>query len=90
MFFKKGNNPNFCRMKITWKDILPDFAVSLIPFIVGIILIIKDFNWILLTLLIVLFILTSFGNSMVRSKLACKYCKQRKLGCPALSLFEKK
>jgi len=90
IFFKKGNTKNFCNMKMTWKDIIPDFLVSLIPVIVGIILLIKDFNWIILILVIVLLILAFFGNALIRSQLACKYCKQRKLGCPAQKLFEKK
>ncbi len=90
MFFKKGDPKNFCKMQITWKDMIPDFMVSLIPIIAGIILLIKNFDWVLLVLMIILFILTSIGNGFVRGQLACKYCKQRKLGCPAQKLFEKK
>lgn len=90
LFFKKGNTKNFCKMNLRWIDLLPDFLVSLIPIIAGIILLIMDFNWILLLLIIILFILTFVGNSVVRGRLACKYCKQRKLGCPAEKLFNKK
>ena len=89
MVFKKGDINKFCKKQITWKDIIPDFMVSLIPAIIGIILLIKNFNWITLSLVIVLFILTFIGNGIVRSKLACKYCKQRQIGCPAQKLFEK-
>jgi len=90
IFFKKGDLNKFCKMQITWKDIVPDFIVSLIPAIIGIILLIKDFNWLFLILIIILFILAFFGNAIIRSKLACKYCKQRKIGCPAQKLFEKR
>ena len=90
MFFKKGNPKNFCRKQMTWKDIIPDFMVSLIPFIIGIILLIRDFDWILLSFVVLLFVLTFIGNGIIRSQLACKYCKQRKIGCPAQKLFEKK
>jgi len=89
MFFKKTGK-NFCKMQMTWKDIIPDFLVSLVPIIIGIIILIKDFSWFTLFLIIVLLILTFSGNGFVRGNLACKYCKQRKIGCPAQKLFEKK
>ncbi|MDD5700106.1 MAG: hypothetical protein PHH00_02850 [Candidatus Nanoarchaeia archaeon] len=90
IFFKKGDLNKFCKMQVTWKDVLPDFIVSLIPIITGIILLIKSFDWVLLSLILILFILASVGNGFVRGQLACKYCKQRKIGCPAQKLFEKK
>lgn len=89
IFFKKGDSKNFCKMQITWKDIMPDFMVSLIPAIIGIVLLIKEFSWFLLSLVIILFILSFAGNGFVRGNLACKYCKQKKIGCPAQKLFEK-
>jgi hypothetical protein len=90
IFFKKGDVKKFCKKQMTWKDILPDFMVSLIPIIVAIVLLIIRFNWAILILVILLFLLTFTGNGFVRSSLACKYCKQRKLGCPAEKLFNKK
>jgi hypothetical protein len=36
------------------------------------------------------FLLTFIGNGLVRGSLACKYCKQREIGCPAEQLFNKK
>jgi hypothetical protein len=90
LLFKKGNQKNFCDKKMTWKDILPDFMVSLIPAIAGIVLIIINFRWSILILIIILFLLATMGSGFVRSNLACKHCKQRKLGCPAEQLFKKK
>jgi hypothetical protein len=90
IFFKKGNPSKFCKKQITWKDIIPDFMISLVPAVIGIILLIKNFSLIILVLVIVLFILTFIGNGIIRSKLACKYCKQREIGCPAQKLIEKK
>lgn len=90
IFFKKGDMNNFCKMQINWIDILPNFLVSLIPVIIGIIILVKDFDWVLLMLILILFILTFTGNAIIRGKLACKYCKQRVIGCPAQKLFEKK
>lgn len=90
IFFKKGSSKAFLKNKITWKDILPDFLVSIIPLIIGIILLILNFNWLLLILIVLLVILTSVGNGFVRGSLACKFCKQREIGCPAEQLFNKK
>jgi hypothetical protein len=90
IFFKKGDVKKFCKKQMTWKDILPDFLVSLIPILVAIVLLIIRFNWTILILVILLFLLTFIGNGLIRGSLACKYCKQRKLGCPAEQLFNKK
>jgi hypothetical protein len=87
--FKKGESAKFTKIKITWKDMLPDFLVSVIPIVVGVIVLIINFSWLILFLLILLFILGFSGNSFVRGQLACKYCKQREIGCPAQKLFEK-
>ncbi|MBU0578923.1 hypothetical protein KKE34_05495 [Patescibacteria group bacterium] len=89
LFFKKGESSKFCKNKMTWKDIVPDFLVSVIPIIVGIISLIIHFNWLILFFMVLLFILGFSGSAIVRSQLACKFCKQRKLGCPAEKLFEK-
>jgi len=89
MLFKKGNIKEFCKKQMTWKDLLPDFMVSLIPIIVGIVLLILNFDLTLLSLVIILFILAFTGTGIIRSQLACKYCKQRQIGCPAQKLFEK-
>ena len=89
LFFKKGNSSKFVNRKITWKYILPDFLVSIVPLMVGIVLLILNFNWPILLSIILLVVLASFGNGFVRSSLACKFCKQREIGCPAEQLFRK-
>lgn len=88
--FRKGNPHKFLKREITWKDIIPDFLVSIIPLIAGIILLILKFNWLLLILMVLLVILTSAGNGFVRGSLACRFCRQREIGCPAEQLFNKK
>lgn len=90
LFFKKGEPAKFNDIKITWKDIIPDFLVTVIPLIAGIFILIKGFNWTILLLVVLLFFLGFVGSGLVRGQLACKYCKQRELGCPALKLFNKK
>jgi len=89
MFFPKGTPEQFKKQTITWKNIVPDFLVFIIPLLVGIALLIHDFSWILLVLIIILFFLGFMGNAVVRSQLACRYCRQREIGCPAQRLFER-
>jgi len=88
-FFKKGKPEDFINRKISWEHIVPDFLVALIPLIFGVALLILNFNWLILILIILLVILTSAGNGFIRSALACKYCKQKAIGCPAEQLFNK-
>jgi len=89
LLFKKGKTEKFAGKKITWKDLLPSFMIFLIPLLAGIPLLLQRFDWILAGLLVVLFLLATAGNGIVRG-IACKYCKQRELGCPAEQMFRKK
>jgi hypothetical protein len=41
----------------------------------------------LVTALAVLIALSFVGNAVLRGSFACKYCKQREIGCPAEKLF---
>ncbi len=89
LFFKKGDPKRFSQKTASWKDILPDLVAALVPAIICVFLLLINFNLLLLSLLILLIVLSSFGNGFVRGKLACIYCKQRELGCPAEQLFQK-
>jgi len=86
---KKGNPEEFAKRPVSWRSVVPDLLVTLIPMITAIVLMIVDFHWILPVMLVLLILLTSTGNSYVRGVLACKYCRQRELGCPAEKLFSK-
>lgn len=90
LFFKKGYPKKFIEKKINWIDIIPDFLVSIIPLAIGIFLLIMDFNILLLLLVILLLILAFPVNGFIRGSLACKYCKQIEIGCPAEQFFNKK
>jgi hypothetical protein len=90
MFFKKGDVLKFCDREMSWKEMIPDLLIALIPFVAGIYFLITDYNVILLINIILLLFLSTFGNGFIRSKLACRYCKQREIGCPADKLFNKK
>jgi hypothetical protein len=87
IFFTRGQPEVFNQKKITWKDIVPDFLVFMVPLLAGILLLIQGFTWTILTLVIALFLLGFPGNALVRGQLACRYCKQREIGCPAERLF---
>ena len=87
--FKKGDTSKFCAKEISWRDMIPDILISLIPMAIGIILLIIQFDLILLSALLLLILLTTSGNGYIRGTLTCKYCKQRELGCPAYMLFNK-
>ncbi|MDP4226169.1 MAG: hypothetical protein Q8907_10740 [Bacteroidota bacterium] len=88
-FFKKGEPAEFCIKKLTWLDLVPDMLVSLIPIVVGVVLMILRFDFLLLFSVLLILFLTTSGNGFIRGKLTCRYCKQKELGCPAYSLFNK-
>jgi len=90
MFFKKGDPQAFVEEEATWADVLPDFLVSVFPLVGGIILLIRDFRWPTVIMLAVLVALASGGTAFIRGNLLCKYCEQRKIGCPAAKLFGEK
>lgn len=90
LLFKQGKAEQFCKKEMQWKDMIPDLLISLVPFIAGIIVLIREFQLSVLAALLLLVFLTTTGNSYVRSKLTCNHCKQREIGCPADKLFNKK
>ncbi|MHC4624839.1 MAG: hypothetical protein ACYS4W_13155 [Planctomycetota bacterium] len=89
LFFKQGSPEEFVEREITWKTLLPDFMVLILPLIGGTIYLIRDFSWPILALMVILAALSLAGNALMRGALACKYCKQREIGCPAEQLFSK-
>jgi hypothetical protein len=90
MLFKRGNPSKFCENSLTWKDMIPDLLVFLIPLLISIVIMIMKFNLLLLFVTIILIALITFGNGFIRDNLTCKFCKQREIGCPAEQLFSKK
>lgn len=90
LMFKKKEPRTFTERKITMLDLLPDMLVGVIPILGGIVLTVKDFSWLILALTGAVVVLSFGGTAVLRGRFACKYCKQRDLGCPAQDLFEKK
>lgn len=89
LLFRKGDPRRFTDRKVTWKDLLPDLTVPLIPIIAGAVSLILDFRWPVLFAVMALTILATVGNGFVRGSLACRMCRQRELGCPAQRFFSK-
>lgn len=89
LLFRKRDPKKFAEREISWRDILPDFMVTVIPLTGGAVLAVTEFSWVIAVLLLVLFVLGFPGSAFIRGSFACKYCRQRDLGCPAMSLFEK-
>jgi len=86
-FFKPGKTENFNAGEMSWLEILPDFMVTIIPLIFGIISLILGFSWLILLSITILIMLATAGNSVIRGQFLCRFCKQRELGCPADKLF---
>lgn len=90
LFFRRRGGPEeFARHEISWLTLVPDFLVGVFPIVGGIILLVKDFSWLPLVLVLVFLVLATAGNGIVRGAFACKYCKQREIGCPAERRFGK-
>ncbi len=89
LFFEKGDNAQFSQTHLTWKDLLPDMLVSILPLLAGIISLIYNFSWLTVILIIIILVLSMGGNALVRGHLTCGKCKQRESGCPAEELFNK-
>jgi hypothetical protein len=89
LFWARSVEQTQCKNQISWRDLVPDFMVSLIPLVVGVALLVWDFSWLVLLLILALVALASVGTGLIRGKIACRYCRQRELGCPAEQLFNK-
>ncbi len=86
--FSRRDPEQFARTKITFKDIIPDFAVGLVPLVTGLgLLVVRGPSWYMGGLVLLLSALAFPVTGWVRSTLACPHCKQREIGCPAQELF---
>ncbi|MBN1421513.1 MAG: hypothetical protein JXP34_22260 [Planctomycetes bacterium] len=88
-WFLRKDSRSLSESRISWRDIVPDFLVTLVPLGVGIVMLIRSFSWPALAAIVALAFLGSAGTGLVRGRIACRYCRQRELGCPAEQLFGK-
>ncbi len=89
-FMKKGTRPEVFSKKVTWMMFVPSFIVAFMPIVGGVVQLLTRFDWALLIVLAVLVPFYFIGNAAIHGAFACKYCKQRQLGCGACEMFEKR
>ena len=87
---KKGDPKKFTEREVNFFDLIPDFLVTIFPIVGGVILSVLNFSFIRIGMIILFVILSFGGTAFIRGTLACKYCKQREIGCPAQQFFSKK
>lgn len=87
--FKKGDMKRFSQKQFTWLSMLPTFMITILPIVLGAILLAIRFDWLLLAAIIAIGIL-GFPAQGITHGWGCGHCKQRELGCPACELFNKK
>lgn len=90
LFIKKGDTKRFADRDISMVHMIPDFLVVILPLLGGVMLLLLDFSILVLSLMVVLIILFFGGTAFIRGTFACKYCKQKDIGCPADAIFNKK
>ena len=88
--FRQGDPQKFTQRDITWKAVLPEMLVLLLPLVGGVATLFTSFAWPIVLILVVLVALSMGGNAFVRGSFVCTHCKQRELGCPAEKLFSNK
>ncbi|HSB34136.1 MAG TPA: hypothetical protein VLG39_06750 [Nitrospirota bacterium] len=90
LLFKRGDPQRFLTKTTSLKELTSDMLVVLFPLVGGIALLIKNFSWLTVISIACLLAFSLGGNYLIRSRVACAYCKQRELGCPAEQFFSKK
>lgn len=90
LFFKKGDPKKFGEREISFKDMIPQLLVVLIPLAIGIALLVsRGFNLLILIAMIYPVFSWVCLNSVIYGKLACPHCKQGTICCQALKFFTK-
>ncbi len=87
LLFSRGDPRSFVQRQICWKDRAPELFVILFPALGGAYLLAAHFSWSTLGAMAALLLLSLGGKATVRRSYACRYCKQKELGCPALAIF---
>jgi hypothetical protein len=90
LLFKKGDPKVFCEKQVTWKKLLPMILVLVFPTIGAAYLLIMSFDFVILGLIAIPWIIWFAGNPLIYGKLACPHCKQGRICCPANEFFSKK
>ena len=87
LLFGPGDKGLLATQIVSWRDIVPDMLVLILPFAGGVVALTREYDWLLLIMLVALVLLCLGGNAFVRGSLVCAHCAQRELGCPAQRLL---
>ena len=55
----------FARRQVSWRDVAPDFLVSLIPLGAGVVLLVRGFSWLVVSLMILIMLLNVYVMPLV-------------------------
>jgi len=83
LFFKKRYDRDFSKMKFSNWDVFFVFLPTILPVIGAIVLLLIDFSWIMLFLLILCIVIGLVSIIVMHGAVICKNCKQGRIGCPA-------
>ena len=90
LFVKKGAPKKFCEKEITFKNLIPQLLVVIIPVVVGIALLISRGLHVLTLISVVYPVFSWFAiNPVIYGKLACNHCRQGSICCPTMDFFSK-
>jgi len=89
LIFKPGDPRRFLERQISFRSLIPDLLVPAIPLIGGTILLLRSFSSSVLVVMLAILALASVGTGLVRTRIACRHCAQREIGCPAERYFSR-
>jgi hypothetical protein len=89
LLFRRGDPRLFVERQLCWWGIAPELMATLLPLMGGGFLLLEQFTWGTLGAMATMVVLSLGGNVLVRRSYACKYCKQKELGWPALAMLSR-
>ncbi len=88
--FTRQDPAAFINKDVSALTMIPDFLVVIFPVVGGLISLVFSFSWLYLGVVLAFLFFYLIGTAAVRGMAACKYCRQRELGCPAAQMFARK
>ncbi len=83
LLFKKRESSDFSNSRNVSIVAIPSFLLMFLPLIAGIVYILFEFSWSLLSLLLLYSFTAIVLGFAIRKSLLCKSCKQGEIGCLA-------
>lgn len=90
LLLSPGDPQRFLQRRPSVRDILADILVAAAPVLGGVVLFVREFDWVLLGAAVVVVFLATVATGAIRGRLACPHCRQRELGCPAEQFFSRR